>query len=43
MRLRSLARDLKLLLPEMQLLIQTFVSVVALLSSVVTLWQQMKR
>ena len=42
MRLQSVTRDLKLLLPEMQQLIQTLVSGVALLASVVTLWHQMK-
>ena len=43
MRLRSFARDLKLLLPEMQQLIQTLVSGLALLASAVALWHQMKQ
>ena len=42
MRLRSFVRALQLLLPEMQQLIQTLVSGVALLASAVALWHQMK-
>ena len=42
MRLRVLTRDLKIVLPEMQQLIQTLVAAVALLAAVVSLWQQIK-
>ncbi len=43
MRLRSFIRDLKLLLPEMQQLVQTLMSGIALLASAIALWHQMKR
>lgn len=42
MRLERFVRDLKIVLPEMQQLIQTLVAGVALLAGMVTLWQQVK-
>ena len=42
MHLRSFTRGLKLLLPEVQQLIQTLISGIALLASAVTLWRQVK-
>ena len=42
MQLRVFTRDLKIVLPEMQQLIQTLIAGVALLAGVVSLWHQIK-
>lgn len=42
MQVRVVTRDLKVVLPEMQQLIQTLIAGVALLASVVSLWYQIK-
>ena len=43
MRRRSFARNLKVILPEMQDVIRMLVAAVALLTSVVALWHQIKQ